>query len=282
MALGRLIRAGRELAHTLLGASKLMPMAKLSQSLIEQRIDPLVSGVRVPSLSGSIDMTGVSFFHGERRILSDIDLSVAQGEFLGLAGPSGGGKSTLLALLSGLERPQSGRVLLGGYELAALDRRQIAGQIGMVMQNSRLFPGSIFQNIRGVSDIDLDEAWHFAELAGIAEELRQFPMGLQTIVVEGGSGLATGQAQRILIARALAKKPAVLVLDEAMSALDGASQQRILATLSRLPLTRILVSHRPSTLAKADRIVVLQRGTIVDDGSPEDIMRRQPLFHARG
>ncbi|MDU0340927.1 ATP-binding cassette domain-containing protein [Bosea rubneri] len=282
MALGRLVRSGKELAHAVMGSAKLMPMAKLGRSLIEQEIEPLTSGAPVESLSGAVEMSGVSFFYGARRVLSDVDLAIAPGEFVGLVGASGSGKSTALALLTGLERPHAGRVLLDGSDVAGLDRRQLTRHLGVVMQNSRLFSGSIYDNIRGVSGIDLALAWDYAAEVGLADELRALPMGLHTIIGETGAGLSTGQVQRVLIARALARRPSILVLDEAMSALDGASQQHILGVLERLAVTRILVAHRPSTLAKADRLILFERGSVVGTGTPAEIMRRHATFHAPG
>ena len=282
MALGHLMRAGREMAHVVMGASKLMPMAKLARPLLELPIEPLSPGAPGPALSGRVEMTGVNFFYGAKRVLDDVSLDIAQGEFIGLVGPSGSGKSTLLNVLIGLDRPESGHILMDGYDLAGLDRRQIARQMGAVMQGSRLLPGTIYDNIRGVSSIGVDEAWDFAAQAGVDEELRDLPMGLHTIVSEGGSGLAAGQVQRILIARALAQKPAILVLDEAVSALDGQLQERILDRLARLKLTRIVVAHRPSTLAKADRVFVLQQGRIVDVGRMDEILPRHSFFHGTG
>lgn len=280
MALGRLTRSGRELAQAVLGFSKLMPMAKLARPLIEHQVEPLAAGPPPPPLAGRIDVVGVNFFYGSRRALADIDLSVSPGEFIGIIGPSGSGKSSLLNLLAGLERPQSGRLMFDGNDLAGLDRRHVARQIGFVTHGSRLFPGSIYENIRGASSITADEAWRHAEEAGIADALRGLPMGLATIITEAGSGLATSEVQRILIARALAQKPAILILDEAMSTLDKDTQRRVLDTLSGLKLTRIVSTHHPSALEKADRVVVLDRGAVVDIGKPGEIMGRHGFFVA--
>ncbi len=280
LALGRLTRSGKEVAHALLDFSKLMPMAKLARPLIEYPVDPLVAGAAPPPLAGRIDLVGVNFFYGAHRALADIDLSVSPGEFVGFVGPSGSGKSSLLNLLAGLERPQSGRVLFDGNDLAGLDRRRLSRQIGFVSHGSRLFPGSIYENIRGISAITADEAWHHAEQAGIADELRALPMGLATIITEAGSGLAASQFQRILIARALAQRPAILILDEAMSTLDKDGQRRVLDTLAPLKLTRILSTHHPSALEKADRVVVLGRGAVIDVGNPAEIMSRHRFFVA--
>ena len=270
MALGRLTQSGKELSHHLIGASKLMPMAKLARPLIEFELEPLASGAPAVALSSRLDVSDVSFFHGTRRILQGVDLTVREGEFVGLVGPSGSGKSTLLSLMAGLEKPDSGRILLGGHDLSGLDRRQISRRIGLVMQGARLLPASIYENIRGVGDITIDEAWAFAEQAAIADELSALPMGLLTIIGEGGAGLAEGQIQRLLIARALARRPSVLLLDESMSALDGVSKDRILTSLAKLDLTRILVTHHPSALKRVDRLVMMHEGSVVEIARPDD------------
>lgn len=281
LALGRLTRAGKGLSHALMGAAKLLPMAKLARPLLDFKVEPLVTGPPVPSLSGRVDVADVSFFYGARRALDQVSFSIRDGEFVSIAGPSGSGKSTLLSVLVGLERPQSGRVLLDGHDLSRIDRRQVSRRIAVVMQNSRLFPGSLYENIRGVSDIDLDAAWHFAEKAGVAEELKALPMGLRTIVSEAGAGLSLGQIQRILIARALAQSPAVLILDEAMSALDGTSLARVMETLQALDLTRIVVAHRPSVWARTDRLLVLRDGALVASGPPHEILSAMPSSPAQ-
>ena len=272
MALSRLIRAGKDLSHAVTGASKLLPMAKLARPLLEFSTEPLVSGPVVPQLAGRIDLTDVSFFHGAKRALDQISVSIQPGEFVSIAGPSGSGKSTLLRVLAGLEAPQAGRVLLDGHDLSGVNRRQVTRKLGVVLQNSSLFPGSLYDNIRGVTDIPLDAAWHFAEQAGVADEIQALPMGLRTLVTDAGAGLSLGQIQRILIARALAQAPAILILDEATSALDDAAQGRLLDRLGSLDLTRIVVAHRPAVWARTERMLVLRDGSMTMDGAPADIL----------
>lgn len=281
MSLQRFTAAGKELAQLTVGAAKLLPMAKLARSLIEYEIEPLPTAPLLGDLAGGIELRGVSFAYGPRQVLSGIDLAIAPGEFVGLAGPSGSGKSTLLHVLAGLEKPAAGRILIDGYDIGSLERRQYSSRIGMVMQHSRLFPGSLFDNIRGVSGIGEDEAWHFAREAGIADELKALPMGLQTIVGDEGAGFAFGQIQRILIARALAKRPAILLLDETLSALDGTVQDIVLGALQRQGMTRILVAHRPNSLLRADRIAVVAQGALIDDGPAGAVLERHAFLNAQ-
>ncbi|MCW5720621.1 MAG: ATP-binding cassette domain-containing protein [Devosia sp.] len=281
LSLQRFTAAGKELAQLTIGAAKLLPMAKLARSLIDYETEPLPNAPVLRDLAGGVTLKDVSFAYGSRQILGDIDLEIAPGEFVGLAGPSGSGKSTLLHVLAGLERPASGRILIDGYDISGLERRQYSSRIGMVMQHSKLFPGSLFDNIRGVSGIGEQEAWHFAREAGIADEIEALPMGLQTIVGDEGAGFAFGQIQRILIARALAKRPAILLLDETLSALDGSVQDTILNALRRQGMTRILVAHRPSSLLKAERIVVIDEGVLRDDGPSAAVIERHAFLNAQ-
>lgn len=281
MSLQRFMEAGKEMAQMIVGGAKLMPMAKLARSLIEYEIEPLPTAPVLTDLPGGVELSGITFAYGSRQVLGGIDLNIAPGEFIGLAGPSGGGKSTLLHILAGLERPSGGRVLLDGFDIGSLERRQYSSRIGMVMQHSRLLPGSLFDNIRGISGIDEDEAWYFAHEAGIADELRALPMGLQTIVGDEGAGFAQGQIQRVLIARALAKRPSILLLDESLSALDGTAQDVILAALQRQGMTRILVAHRPTSLLRTDRIVVIDQGKLTDDGPAATVIERHAFLNSQ-
>ena len=150
--------------------------------------------------------------------------------------------------------------------------------MGVVLQNGQLMTGDIYRNIVGASDLTLDDAWAAAEAAGIADEIREMPMQMQTIVSEGSTNISGGQRQRILIAKALAMKPAIIVCDEATSALDNRSQAIVTDSLDRLKVTRIVVAHRLSTIRRADRILVLDGGQIAESGSFDELMEKDGLF----
>jgi len=278
VALGKLMGAGRELAHISMGVAKLMPMAKLARSFVEHELEPV--GVLLPmsKLRGDIELADVSFGYGTTPVLSNVSLRIAAGEHVAIVGPSGCGKTTLLRLLLGLDRPKSGTIYIDGQDQALHDARLVRRQIGAVMQFSVLFPGTIFENIRAAADISLDEAWAAARLADVASDIEAMPMGMHTRVTEGAGGLSGGQVQRLLLARALAARPAVIVLDEATSALDNSSQARISDALAALAPTRITVSHRFATLTRCDRIFVLDRGQLVDQGRFEELAGRDGLF----
>ena len=152
-------------------------------------------------------------------------------------------------------------------------------KIGVVMQNGKLFQGDIYSNITiSAPQLTLEQAWEAAEMAGMADDIRQMPMGMHTIISEGHGGISGGQRQRLLIARAIAPKPRILMFDEATSALDNITQKQVSESLERLKCTRIVIAHRLSTIRHCDRIVVLDQGKIVEDGTYEELLERKGHF----
>jgi len=239
------------------------------------------------AISGGIDISNLSFGYGAEPgphqrpgalVLDGISLRIEPGAFIALVGASGSGKSTLLRLLLGFERPQRGAVFYDGQNVQDLDLRALRRQIGVVLQAGQFMPGSIADNILGATGGRLEDAWDAARLAGLTEDIEQMPMGMHTILTDGASGLSGGQMQRLLIARALASKPRILMLDEATSALDNRTQAVVTKSLERMRLTRIVVAHRLSTIAKADRIYVLAGGRIAQSGSYEDLIEQPGVF----
>jgi ABC-type bacteriocin/lantibiotic exporter with double-glycine peptidase domain len=200
------------------------------------------------------------------------------GEFVAIVGPSGAGKSTVLRLLLGFEQPEAGTVSFDEQSLADLDVRAVRRQLGVVIQNARVLAGSIFQNIVGASNLTLEDAWEAARIAGIAEEIERMPMGMQTFVSDAAAAFSGGQRQRLLIARAVVGRPRLLLFDEATSALDNRTQAAVSAALDELQATRIVIAHRLSTIRNADRIVVLERGQVVEQGRYDELMERPGLF----
>jgi NHLM bacteriocin system ABC transporter ATP-binding protein len=217
---------------------------------------------------GAIDFVGVSFaYPGGPEVLSGIDLAIRPGEFVAIVGASGSGKSTLLRLLLGFEFPGAGTVRFDGRVLPALDLKSLRARIGTVLQGGRLWAGDILTNIVGATSLTVEDAWDAARAAGLAADIEAMPMGMYTLVGEGVSTLSGGQRQRVLIARALVGRPRILLLDEATSALDNLSQAAVLETLEGLDATRVVIAHRLSTVRNADRIVVLDKGRIVQVGT---------------
>jgi len=231
-------------------------------------------------LSGRIEISQVSFGYGESTepVLRDLSLTIEPGEFVALVGPSGCGKTTLLKLLLGFEQPRTGGVLYDGRDLRRLDMRVLRRQIGTVLQSDRLMPGTLFENILGVSGRSNEDAWKAARQAGIAQEIEDMPMGMHTLLTDGGSTLSGGQIQRLLVARALIGDPRIIFLDEATSALDNRSQAIVMDSLARMAVTRVVIAHRLSTVRDADRIVVMESGRIVQTGRYEDLLRQPGLF----
>ena len=217
---------------------------------------------------GAIALAGVSFAYPEGPdVLTDVDLAIAPGEFVAIVGGSGSGKSTLVRLLLGFESPARGTVRYDGLDVASLDLRHLRARMGTVLQGGRLWAGDLFTNIAGAANVEVETAWEAARVAGLADDIEAMPMGMYTLVGEGLSTLSGGQRQRVLIARALIGRPKILLLDEATSALDNNSQATVLAGLEKLDATRLVIAHRFSTIRNADRIVVLERGRIVEQGS---------------
>ncbi len=212
-------------------------------------------------------------------MLNDVSLKIMPGEYVAIVGETGCGKSTLLRLLLGFETTNRGSVYYDGKDLKNLDAASLRRRIGTVMQNGSLFQGDIYSNILiSAPYLGLQEAWKAAEIAGIAEDIRRMPMGMKTIVSEGGSGISGGQKQRIMIARAVAPGPKVLFFDEATSALDNVTQRHVSEALKAMGCTRVVIAHRLSTIRDCDRIVVLRDGSIIEDGTYEELIEKKGYF----
>ncbi len=211
-------------------------------------------------------------------MLQDVSLHIGAGEFVAIVGPSGCGKSTLIRLLLGFETPLAGAIYYDGQDLAGLDVEKVRRQLGVVLQNGQLIAGDIFTNIVGSSPLTVEDAWEAARMVGLDEDIAQMPMGMYTVIGEGGSTLSGGQRQRLLIARAIVNKPRILFFDEATSALDNQAQALVSKSLERLQATRLVVAHRLSTIANADRIFVLDGGRIVQSGTYEELMGQEGPF----
>jgi len=231
-------------------------------------------------LTGDIEVQHAMFrYHQDGPlVLRDVSFQIPAGEFVAFVGPSGSGKSTLLRLLLGFETVEGGSVSYDGQDVGSLDIRAVRRQIGVVLQSGRLLSGDIFTNIVGSVAATLEEAWEAARMAGLAEDIEAMPMGMHTVVNDGGGTLSGGQRQRLLIARAIVNKPRILLFDEATSALDNRTQAIVSKSLESLRATRVVVAHRLSTIINASRIFVLERGRLVQTGSYAELMEQKGPF----
>ena len=232
-------------------------------------------------LDGSIEIGQVVFKYEEDGpiIIDNLSMKVEAGEYIALVGPSGCGKSTLLRILLGFEQPKSGKVYYSGYDLSSIDIRGLRKQLGVVLQNGQLMAGDIFTNIVGSNPhLTVKDAEEAVLKSGLEEDLKKMPMGLYTVISEGGGTLSGGQKQRLMIARAIVNKPKILFFDEATSALDNQTQKTVSESLDGLNATRIIIAHRLSTVMNCDRILVLDKGKIVEEGSYDELMQRGGVF----
>ncbi len=263
--------------------AQLRPALEQLQPILSTAPEDPGGKVHVDRLSGEIRLEQVKFRYREDGpwVLDGLDVHIRPGEYVAVVGASGCGKSTLLRLLLGFERPQSGRVSYDGRDLADLDRRSVRRRIGSVLQNGKLFSGDIYSNIAVCAPgLTMDQAWQAAELSGLADDIRHMPMGMFTVLSEGGGGLSGGQRQRLLIARALASRPDVIFFDEATSALDNVTQNTVVKTLEGMSCTRLVIAHRLSTIRGCSRILYLDQGRVAEEGTFEALMALNGKFAA--
>ncbi len=262
-------------------AASIRPGLEMIMPLMEAEPETQEDKETVTSITGAVELSHVSFRYVKEGpdILKDISLTIPANQYVAIVGKTGCGKSTLMRLLLGFEEPTKGAVFYDRKDTRQLDMRSVRRLIGTVMQDGVLFGGSLFANISiSAPTITIDEAWEAAKIAGIAEDIRQMPMGMNTVLQDGGGGISGGQRQRIMIARAVAPKPKLLLLDEATSALDNITQKQVSEALDKMKCTRIVIAHRLSTIRHCDRIIVIDGGRIVEDGTYEELIAKNGFF----
>lgn len=280
-AYGMVSGAFASLAGIVITVSRIQPILKMVTPILETEPEIDTKRQVVTRLRGSIELNNVSFRYQKTmpNVLDNLSLKIRPGQYVAIVGKTGCGKSTLIRILLGFEKPQKGAVYYDGKDINSMDVKSLRQKIGVVMQNGKLFQGDIYSNITiSAPQLTLEQAWEAAEMAGMADDIRQMPMGMHTIISEGHGGISGGQRQRLLIARAIAPKPRILMFDEATSALDNITQKQVSESLERLKCTRIVIAHRLSTIRHCDRIVVLDQGKIVEDGTYEELLERKGHF----
>lgn len=269
------------LGNTALSTINIVPLYQYVKPIMEAIPEVNEAKPSVKNLNGNIEVNHINYRYeeGQELALSDVSLSVHPGEFVAIVGNSGSGKSTLLRVLLGFEKPESGTVYYDDQDLSSVDVGSVRRRIGVVLQNSSVMQGSIFENICGSANLTQEDAWQAAKMAGLDKDIEEMPMGMFTLIPAGGSILSGGQRQRLIIAQALAKKPDIIFFDEATSALDNKTQAVVCESLESLKITRVVVAHRLSTIINADTIYVLQDGKIVESGNYKTLMKNKKFFY---
>ena len=280
-AYGMLMGAFMSMSSIALSAARIQPILEMAEPFLKTEPETSERKEIVTRVSGGIELDHVFFRYDESSpyILEDLSLKIRPREYIAIVGRTGCGKSTLVRLLLGFEKPEKGAVYYDGRDLQSLDLPSLRRKIGTVTQDAGLFQGDIFSNIViTVPELTLDEAWEAAKTAGIADDIRAMPMGMNTIVSEGQGGISGGQRQRLMIARAIAPKPKLLIFDEATSALDNKTQRQVSEALDGMGCTRVVIAHRLSTIRHCDRILVLDGGRIVEDGTYDKLIEAGGFF----
>lgn len=263
-------------------ASSLKPQLDIVAPIL--KAVPEISGGKtvVNSLSGGIDIQNLTFRYEEndRNILDGINIKIHSGQYVAIVGKTGCGKSTLVRLLLGFEKPVKGAIYYDGKDINKLDLPSLRHQIGSVLQGGRLLSGDIFSNITiSAPGLTHEDAWEAARISGIDKDIKEMPMGMHTIITEGSGGISGGQKQRLMIARAVAPKPKILIFDESTSALDNITQKHVADSLANMKCTRIVIAHRLSTIKDCDKIYVIDNGKIIEEGSFDELCENKGYFY---
>lgn len=274
------ISGATEISNTLTDVLEIFPLWERARPIVQSPLESDPNKADPGRLTGRIALEHVTFRYREDGplTLDDVSVHAEPGEFIALVGPSGSGKSTVFRLLLGFETPLSGTVYYDGQDLAGLDVQAMRRQLGVVLQNVRISSSPIFDSIAAGALVTLEEAWEAARMAGFDADIKAMPMGMHTVISEGGTNLSGGQRQRLLIARALVLKPKILLMDEATSALDNQTQAIVTESLDKLNATRVVIAHRLSTIRNADRIYVVEAGRVVQAGNYDQLVKEDGLF----
>lgn len=296
--MGGHLSLGQMIAASTLGFAVLGPLSSLMATgnqlqLLETQLARVRDVLEMPregagreqrpahALAGAVTLEHVDFQYGRRgqQVICDVSIEIRPGERIAIVGPSGGGKSTLARLILGMLEPSRGRVLFDGVDLAGIEPRSLRRQLGIVTQDSSLFNASIRSNIAfGDPSVTLSAVVEAAKQAAIHEDVAAMPLGYETLIADRGSALSGGQRQRLALARALVRRPRILVLDEATSHLDTLTEHSVQRALDDLAATRVIIAHRLSTIASADRILVLDGGRLAESGTHGELLAQGGLY----
>ena len=278
IAFGTVLGATTSLVYAAPALGMIKPALELIGPFLESTQTQSVDAKPLGQIAGKIELKDLSFRYqpSTPEVLKGISLVINPGEMTAIVGPSGSGKTSILRMITGVESPDSGEVLIDGHDLRDIDGNDYRRRIGTVIQGGQVLAGSVLDNISGGAEISEDAAWRAADAASIGDEIRAMPMKLNSVV--STSTFSGGQAQRILIARALARDPKILLFDEATSALDNESQDVVMESVSKLDLTRVVIAHRLSTVMNADRILLIADGRLAEEGTYRSLMERDGLF----
>lgn len=280
-AYGAVMGAFTSLAGIALSFGRVKPILEMAEPFLKTEPETADNKEMVTKISGGIELNNVYFRYSENSpyIVNDLSLKIKEGEYVAIVGRTGCGKSTLMRLLLGFEKAEKGAIYYDGKDLNSLDLASLRRKIGSVIQSGGLLQGDVFSNIIiSAPHLTLDDAWEAAEVAGIADDIRAMPMGMNTLISEGNGGISGGQKQRLMIARAVAPKPKILMFDEATSALDNKTQKQVSEALDKMGCTRIVIAHRLSTIRHCDRILVLDGGRVIEQGSYEELIAQNGYF----
>ena len=261
--------------------SRIRPVMEMARPILETELEDGEDKEEIEVLKGDIKIENVSFRYENdgRRILDNINIDIKEGEYLGIVGQTGCGKSTLVRLLLGFEKPTEGHIYFDNKNMETLNLQSLRSKIGSVTQNGGVFHADIQSNILITApELSEKEAWEAARIAGIADDIQAMPMRMRTVISEGQGGISGGQKQRIMIARAIVNKPKILIFDEATSALDNKTQKSISESISQLNCTRIVIAHRLSTIKDCDRILYMEGGKITESGTYKELIALNGKF----
>lgn len=261
--------------------ASIKPTLEMARPIMEAEPEVSIGKEIVTNINGNIELNNISFKYEDDGplVIDDLSLKIKQGEYVAIVGSTGCGKSTLLRLLLGFEKPLKGSIFYDSKDIQKVDIQSLRRKIGVVMQDGKLFTGDIYSNIVIVApQLSLDDAWEAARIASLDEDIKEMPMGMGTMISEGQGGISGGQKQRLMIARAVAPKPKILMFDEATSALDNITQKNVSNAIDSLKCTRVVIAHRLSTIKNCDRIIVLDKGKIEQEGTYEELIKQKEGF----